>query len=319
MIQKSLPDFTDASQWNELQSCPLCGHSGFHLITHAPDRYYGNPGLFRVVGCPSCGLNFLNPMPTLDYLSTAYPSDYYAYQPINSSTGTLKRVKKVVSKLLFLRSANTRDPKFEKPGTMLDVGCGAGEFLAAMRKRGWEVRGAELNKTAAERGQREGLDIFAGTVLDAKFPPETFDYVRSNHSFEHIHNPREVLLEIHRILKPSGRVFIGVPNVRGLMARIYGSYWWYLGAPVHPFGYSPATLSLLLKETGFQVDRVNFNSNSAGIFGSLQIYLNRNNGRTGEDGAIARSRFLRLVGGWIAALLDGVRQGDCIEVIARPV
>jgi SAM-dependent methyltransferase len=164
-----------------------------------------------------------------------------------------------------------------------------------------------------------GLDIFAGTIDAANYPSATFDYVRSNHSFEHIHNPREVLLEIRRILKSTGLLFIGVPNVKGWMARFYGSYWWYLGAPVHPFGYSPATLGQLLAESGFDVKRVNYNSNSAGIFGSLQIYLNRNNGKVGEDGWIARSRFLRLIGRWTARILDSLKTGDCIEIIAHPV
>ncbi len=36
------------------------------------------------------------------------------------------------------------DPKFRTPGTMLDIGCGAGSFLAEMRDKGMESDGAEL-------------------------------------------------------------------------------------------------------------------------------------------------------------------------------
>ena len=188
-----------------------------------------------------------------------------------------------------------------------------------MRDKGWAVHGLELDVVAAERGRKVGLDIFGGTIQEAEFPSETFDYVRSNHSFEHVHNPREVLLEMRRILKPTGLLFIGVPNISGLVARLFGTYWWFLGAPVHPFSYTPATLRRMLSDSGFKVEYVNFNSSFGGVFGSLQLYLNRNNGKLGEDGWVFHNRLLMVVGYWIARSLDFLRMGDCIEIIARPI
>ncbi len=124
---------------------------------------------------------------------------------------------------------------------------------------------------------------------------------------------------MRRIVKPTGLLFIGVPNVAGMMARVYGTYWWYLGAPVHPFGYNPDSLRRILSESGFEVERVNYNSTFAGFFGSLQLYLNRNNGKLGEDGWITQNRVLMVIGHWIARIIDLMRMGDCIEVIARPI
>lgn len=320
--RNSMPDFSDQSQWGKLSFCPLCGDGDFHTVIVARDRHYGNPGLFPVVECSNCGLNFLNPMPTLNYLSNAYPTDYYSYAPPRSEikrSKLRKRVMRALRYLVFYDFGLTRDPKFKTPGTMLDFGCGSGTFLAMMREKGWNVHGVELDPVAAERGRKEGIDIFGGTIDSAGYPSASFDYVRSNHSFEHIHNPREVLREIRRIVKPTGLVFIGVPNVAGMMARFYGTYWWYLGAPVHPFGYSPETLGRLLSESGFKVERVNYNSNFAGIFGSLQLYLNRDNGKLGEDGWITHRRLLMVIGNWAARVIDFLRRGDCIEVIARPV
>jgi SAM-dependent methyltransferase len=261
-------------------------------------------------------------MPTLDYLSNAYPTDYYSYAPMNpeiEKSKLKKRIMRALRTLLFYHQGMTGNPKFKTPGRMLDFGCGSGSFLAEMRDKGWKVHGVELDALAAERGRSQGFDIFGGTIDDAGYESASFDYVRSNHSFEHIHNPREVLREMRRIVKPTGVVFIGVPNVSGLMARLYGTYWWYLGAPVHPFGYNPDTLGRLLSESGFKVERVNYNSSFSGIFGSLQLYLNRNNGKLGEDGWITHNRVLMVIGYWAARTLDFLRSGDCIEVIARPV
>jgi len=84
-------------------------------------------------------------------------------------------------------------------------------FVTPMKEKGWSVYGV-----AAERGRSEGFDILGGFIDRANFPSEYFDYVRSNHSFEHMHNPREVLREMRHIIKPSGYLFIRVPNVKGL-------------------------------------------------------------------------------------------------------
>lgn len=287
----------------------------------ARDRHYGNPGLFQIVKCTSCGLMFLNPMPTVAYLSGAYPENYYAYQSVAPKTKkerTLKRIRKILRYLFFYVRDKTGDPKFKEPGSLLDIGCGAGAYLAEMRERGWYVRGVELDSRAAERGRQIGLEIFGGTIETANYLVGSFDYVRSNHSFEHFNNPRKALLEMHRVLKPNGILFIGVPNVESLAARLFGMYWWHLGAPVHTFSYSAATLGKFLTATGFKVERINYNSTFTGLIGSLQIYLNRNNGKRSEDGLIVNNPLLMLIGHWLAKITDFLSLGDCIEIIARP-
>jgi SAM-dependent methyltransferase len=321
-VQKPFPDFSDHRLWESLSACPLCGATSFRKAFDARDRHYGNPGTFPVMCCGGCGVYFLNPMPTLEYLSNAYPRDYYAYSvPSAARTpGPLrKRMWRLIRHLIFFTSGWTGDPKFPRPGSMLDIGCGAGHFLFYMREKGWTVRGVELNSDAAAAGREGGLDIFGGTLHDAELPSAAFDYVRSNHSFEHIHNPREVLREIRRIVRPGGRLFIGVPNLAGLMPKMWGPYWWYLGAPVHTYGYTPASISRLLAEEGFQVEKISYNSTFAGITGSLQIWLNRNNGKGSEEGWVVKSLALRLFGHWLARIIDLFRAGDCMEVIARPV
>jgi SAM-dependent methyltransferase len=316
------PDFADLNCWRQILACPLCEGRELRTVVWARDRHYGNPGSFATARCERCGLQFLNPMPTDGFLSTAYPDDYYAHTPIIPKSQKARRVKKLkrlLRYLLYYRANWTGDPQFKTPGAVLDIGSGAGTFLAMMREKGWRVCGVEPDLRSAERGREEGMEIFGGTIDAAHYPPESFDYVRSNHSFEHITNPREVLREVRRIIKPNGYLFIGVPNICGLMARVWGTYWWYLGAPVHTFGYCPATLGMLLEQEGFRVERVSFNSSYAGIFGSLQVYLYRNSGTRSEEGWMIRNQGLRVIGYWLARVTDILKVGDCMEVIARPI
>lgn len=296
----------------EITNCPLCQKDKFELVYLAKDRHYGIAGFYRIVRCTNCSLMFLNPMISDEALSALYPSDYYAYQFES------KRLfwKEVVKALVGYR-IRTRDPQFRVPGRVLDLGCGTGRFLSEMRAWGWDVYGVEISSAAAELGRSKGkLNIFAGTLQQAAFPPEYFHYVRSNHSFEHISCPGDTLDEIHRILRPDGKLLIGVPNVSGLNVRIFRQYWWYLGAPVHPFTYSVQTLSHLLSKHRFSVERVIFNSDYAGILGSAQIWLNRNNGRRSTDGPLITNPVLKIWCQWLAKLVDLFQLGDAIEIVA---
>jgi SAM-dependent methyltransferase len=187
-----------------------------------------------------------------------------------------------------------------------------------MRDKGWDTYGVEINSAAAELGRKQaGLNIVAGTLKQAGFPSDFFDYVRANHSFEHTSCPGETLGEIRRILRPGGRLLIGVPNVAGLNAKIFRQYWWYLGAPVHPFTYSVRTLAQFLERHHFKVVKVTYNSDYSGILGSSQIWANRANGRKSTEGALINNTVLKILSQWAAKCVDSFKAGDAIEIIAE--
>jgi SAM-dependent methyltransferase len=295
-----------------LYKCSLCGSEALEqaYITH--DRHYGIEGTFTLSKCTSCGLVFVNPMPTEDYLTSLYPPTYYSYQDFYEKD--LSTIGKIYKK--YLVNIGTRDPHFKTPGKILDIGCGSGQFLYKMKKKGWIVSGVEVSESAAKLGNElEQLNIYNGNLLQAKFPGASFDYIRSNHSFEHITNPEEVLQEIHRILKPGGKLLIGVPNIVSFNARLFKKYWWYLGAPVHTYNYSVSTLSRMLEKHGFKVERVTHTGDYSGILGSFQIYLNKNSKRKSGEGFFINSRIFRIIAHWIAKVLNRLGSGDAIEII----
>ena len=200
---------------------------------------------------------------------------------------------------------------------MLDVGCGSGWFLAKMREHGWEVMGAEPSPAAARLGQSEqGLDIFPGSVLDAAFPAKSFDYIRLNHSLEHMSNPNQVLDELHRILARNGKLMIGVPNRASLNAWLFGPFWWHLALPLHAFSYSTKTLSQMLAKHSFKVEKVIFNTEHTAIQGSLQMFLNRHDTPLSSQGSISESRFALVPCAWAAHLQNMLHIADVIEITA---
>lgn len=298
-----------------LIDCPLCGGSNLRGFLTARDPHYGIAGEYSLVRCATCSLVFTNPMYSDEELASLYPADYYAYH----SSSPVSHWKKLAKRWLGYWQG-TKDPHFHSPGRFLDVGCGSGDFVERMREAGWETHGVEISDAAARAGQSRGLSISSGKVEGARFPAESFDYVRASHSLEHMTDPHAALDEMFRILRPGGTLLLAVPNIESLSARIFKQYWWHLCPPVHPFQYSVATLSRLLNHHGFTIAKVVYNSDYVGILGSLQIWANRENRRRSYEGGLFSNKVLRVIAGWMEKVCDLLHYGDMIEITAmKPV
>lgn len=294
-------------------TCIICGSGDMEFLFRTWDRHYGTKGEYGVGRCRQCGLIFLDPMLSELELGELYPDDYYAYQPVVTRMSWLRKL----GKRLFRLPIPTHDPVFSTPGKVLDVGCGSGEYLLKMRRRGWRVFGVEPSRRAASAGQDEGLEIFHGTLAQAMFPNHFFDYVRANHSFEHMPNPHEALDEISRILRPGGKLFIGLPNTASLGFRIFKQYWWHLCVPVHVYGYSLGNIQSILTQHRFHVTESYFSSNYASILGSLQIFVNRKNRRPADGGPLLKNPLFIPLCHIAVRLLDAFKAGDTIEVLCN--
>jgi SAM-dependent methyltransferase len=292
--------------------CPVCGSPETARSFEARDPHYGNAGCWWERECRRCRSLFLDPMPTAEQIDGFYPeAEYYAYRPAERKSALSRALRRLVG-----FTPGTREPAFAAPGRVLDFGCGAGDFLVELRERGWDCHGVELNAQAIAVARERGLDVRRAIDGPDGFPDAGFDYVRANHSLEHVLDPRATLAEMFRVLKPGGTLFIGVPTRDGLPAKLFGRHWWYLGAPVHPVTFSTGGLVGLLRSLGFTPTRVGTNSDYGSIAGSLQIYLNRHGGRRSSEGAIFRFKPALLLGHWTARLLDPLGLGDKLEVVA---
>jgi SAM-dependent methyltransferase len=297
--------------------CPLCGGREFVPLLRARDYHYGNPGEFTQVQCTGCGLAFLDPMYEERELEAFYPKDYYAFTDHFSDSMPAHSLKGKISRLFGPPGHKTRDPKFERPGRMLDIGCGAGRFIFQMKEQGWDVKGVEPNVNAAGFGRsKKNLDIFPGSLLDANFPARAFDYVRLNHSFEHMEHPNQILDEIYRILADNGKLMIGVPNRDSLIARLFGRFWYHLAPPVHTFSYSVKTLSQMLAKHNFNVEKVVFNTEQTPLLAGLQVYFTRHRASPTFHGRLTVNRLAMLLAYWAARLQNMLHVSDVIEITA---
>jgi 2-polyprenyl-3-methyl-5-hydroxy-6-metoxy-1,4-benzoquinol methylase len=130
--------------------------------------------------------------------------------------------------------------------SLLDVGCGGGDFMLRMRDRGWTVAGVETDPIAVERARDRGLEVHQGKVGGAAYGDSTFDAITMSHVIEHVHDPRDLLAQCRRLLKPAGTLVILTPNSAGWGHRHFGADWLGLDPPRHIHVFNPQNMRRLL-------------------------------------------------------------------------
>ncbi len=233
--------------------CAACGVSATqpHLVVRdrlavAPDER------FAIVCCAGCGLLRLDPRPAEEELLSFYPEDYAPFERvIHEEPSALRRWMRRRYLAKRVREVGRFAPT---PGRALDVGCATGLFLDALRARGWKVTGVEPSDFAARYArERLGLAVHQGMLDDAPFAERSFELITLWHVLEHLPDPAASLQRLRSLLVPGGVVALTVPNAGGWDARLWGAWWAGWDAPRHLYHFTPATLSRLLHDAGFQV------------------------------------------------------------------
>jgi 2-polyprenyl-3-methyl-5-hydroxy-6-metoxy-1,4-benzoquinol methylase len=102
--------------------------------------------------------------------------------------------------------------------TILDIGCGSGNFGNLLKERGENVNvwGVELNAKVAQLASKKLDKIIVGDIEKCipEIPDSFFDCITFNDSLEHMIDPFNVLLKIKSKLTEKGVVVSSIPNVR---------------------------------------------------------------------------------------------------------
>jgi 2-polyprenyl-3-methyl-5-hydroxy-6-metoxy-1,4-benzoquinol methylase len=151
-------------------------------------------------------------------------------------------------------------------GTLLDAGCGIGNFLVFAREAGWSVAGLEVSEKAAGIARSRGLDVERARLEESRLPAGAFDAVTLWDVLAQIDNPLAALRVVREKLRPGGTLFLETPNegfwMRSVFRTAYHAsggrvdllrYFYY---PDHRFYFTGASLHRMLERTGFRDVRV---------------------------------------------------------------
>jgi SAM-dependent methyltransferase len=150
-----------------------------------------------------------------------------------------------------------------RPGErVLDLGCGAGRFVAALRDAGSDPIGVELAEAALERARANapGADL-RRLADDGSLPLEhaSVDLVWCSEVLEHVADTGHLLLEVRRVLRLDGRLLVTVPfhgRVKAALIALarFDAHYDPLGQ--HLRFYTASSLAATLRRSGFEEVRV---------------------------------------------------------------
>jgi 2-polyprenyl-3-methyl-5-hydroxy-6-metoxy-1,4-benzoquinol methylase len=254
--------------------CPACGSVPAGLP--AGDRAVPSgtlvPALARFPRrtyrrCPRCGVVY---MERLDPPPVEYGRDYffdcyrrqYGKTYIEDFPGLVAAGKERLNRIQAL-AGGTSPPAPGSPGgkRLLDIGCAYGPFLAAAKEAGFSPLGIDPAEDAV-RYVRETLKLealqgfFPETPIPGEKQDHGFDVITLWYVIEHFRDPRRVLGEIRRLLKPGGTLAFSTPSLSGVSGRKNRTAFLEKSPADHWTLWSPRSCGRILKQAGFRLRRV---------------------------------------------------------------
>jgi 2-polyprenyl-3-methyl-5-hydroxy-6-metoxy-1,4-benzoquinol methylase len=151
--------------------------------------------------------------------------------------------------------------------SILDVGCGAGSFGAAIREERPECQlfGIELFADEAVKAREHYDHVWAGDVHSVleEIQGQSFDLIVFNDLLEHLVDPGRCLQQCLRLLSPQGRVLASIPNMRfwpALSDLLFQADWRYRDAGVmdstHLRFFTRKSIIRMLEQNGYTVTAI---------------------------------------------------------------
>ncbi|HEX8707888.1 MAG TPA: class I SAM-dependent methyltransferase [Pyrinomonadaceae bacterium] len=230
--------------------CPACDFAG------RAER--GQKNNFQLVSCLKCKTLYTSRLPDAEHAED-YDS-YYSDENLSVPDFINQRLSEIVGEFAGHR----------QNGRLLDVGFGAGTLMQAAARAGWTPTGVEISQRAVEHVGAMGFDVFCGTLAAARYPDNHFDVVTASEVLEHVGDPREVVAEIARVLRPGGLLWGTTPHVRGISGHALGLKWSVIAPPEHLQLFSLKGLKRMLAAAGLR--RVRLTTQGVNPFEILQSW-----------------------------------------------
>ncbi|MFH1140023.1 MAG: methyltransferase domain-containing protein [Pseudomonadota bacterium] len=236
--------------------CPMCGNNkGRFKLEFRPPNLEQN---FRVEDCLACGVSHVNPRPSRAELHRFFT----AADLFRKSTDPEGRDRSLVRE----RGRRTREfsryvrqiKAWQPRGKVLDAGCGLGLFLELLGPD-FDRLGLDLNPFPA-RFARDRLDfeIRTADVLEADFPPGSFDLAAIMQTLDHLDQPGLFLRKAAGWVRRGGFLYLAaLVNLKSAMFYLYKDRFRLLH-PFHLVYFTPAVLRRHLENLGFRIVRLEF-------------------------------------------------------------
>jgi len=241
------------TDWNNnLETpCPLCKGKKLFCISER-DR---KGKYLKTDLCIRCGHVFTNPKPNKKDLDLYYKKLYRKEYKGKLSPKTKHVFRSGISALERYRTIN---PLIKSEDRITDIGCGSGEFLDLLSKKGYNVVGIEPNQSYSSYAKNEyGVEVREESIERAVTSKDEWDIVTMHHVLEHLSDPIFFLRIIRETISDRGKLIIEVPNIE---ANFHSPKRLFHFAHLHSF--CQESLEYATMSAGFKTLKINLKKNT---------------------------------------------------------
>ena len=235
---------------DSITNCPICNSTNLVEFLSCKDHTVSHE-TFHIIKCQSCELAITSPRPDEKSLGKYYLSESYISHT-GKSTNFIDKLYLIVRSYTLRWKTGIVHQKTKHKISILDYGCGTGEFLHACQKKGWKITGVEPSQLARNQASElTGISIY--NDLNS-IQEETFDAITLWHVLEHVPELDIVLTTLKSKLKPHGTIFIAVPNYKSADSKKYQNHWAAYDVPRHLWHFSYKNISILFKKNSLSLN-----------------------------------------------------------------
>ena len=212
-----------------VENCNMCGNPtnenkimGLRMNKSQGLKPLSKRGIcVTIIKCKKCSLVYSDPLPIPANIDDHYgipPENYWveSYFKVNPNYFRFE-----ISKVKELMAKN------QDALRALDIGAGIGKCMISLKESGFDTYGIEpsdsFRRMAIEKMGIEEDRLQNKMIEDAQYPENYFDFITFGAVLEHLYNPSENLIKVHKWLKKGGIVHAEVPSSDWLIGKIYNT------------------------------------------------------------------------------------------------
>ncbi len=192
------------------------------------------------------------PHPGKDDIHRYYESpDYISHT--DSRRNLFEKIYHLVKQFNLKRKYRILEKYHPEPATLLDIGCGTGDFLSFCQRKGWDISGIEPSDSArAIASAKTNISIYGNSGW-TRLENQKYDCISLWHVLEHLYSPSAEIERYSKMLNQNGSIILAVPNYRSFDASFYKSFWAAWDVPRHLWHFSQQSIHRLATENGLKV------------------------------------------------------------------
>jgi len=226
-------------------SCGCGANGGSHVFDTYDYNFKNTLEKCSVFRCMVCGSLYPEVFPAKESLQNVYNNYYTIPKRRLGVRCLLRKLVDLTRKHYMLRGS----PRYAD--TILDYGCGSGEFLSLLNCEGFDavLYGTDIFKPSDAVNM-----VFEWLPLDLldKFE-RRYDWITMNHVIEHLASVAPILTQLANVTSRNGSIWISTPNADSILIKCFKGFARDIDFPRHRQIFSKKALKEELMRVGFNV------------------------------------------------------------------